>query len=121
MVCAPVPRDNFRALARGLSTVQAYKPCSISLGVDFAHYRVSRAKDWVSVDCGTKTGCIERGTLFLRMLVTDTLWKYRGSVCVHPLRSYGSLLSLPPRTSIPCIFQNMSVNNNLVFYWTEDL
>ena len=31
MVCAPVRRDNPRALARGLSTVQAHKPCSISL------------------------------------------------------------------------------------------
>ena len=58
MVCAPVRRDNPRALARGLSTVQAHKPCSISLtSVDLAHYRVSRAKDWISVDCGTIT-CI---------------------------------------------------------------
>ena len=31
MVCAPVRRDNPRALARGLSTVQVHKPCSISL------------------------------------------------------------------------------------------
>ena len=31
MVCAPVRRDNPRALARGLSNVQAQKPCSISL------------------------------------------------------------------------------------------
>ena len=31
MVCAPVRRDNPRALARGLSTVLAHKPCSISL------------------------------------------------------------------------------------------
>ena len=57
MVCAPVRRDNPRALARGLSTVQAHKPCSISrtkiTSVDLAHYGVSRAKDWVSVDCGT--------------------------------------------------------------------
>ena len=64
MVCAPVPRDNPRALARGLSTIQAHKPCSISnhalsltcttiTSVDLAHYGVSRAKDWVSVDCGT--------------------------------------------------------------------
>ena len=58
MVCAPVRRDNPRALARGLSTVHANKPCSISLStmifsVDLACYGVSRAKDWVSVDCGT--------------------------------------------------------------------
>ena len=31
MVCAPVRRDNPRALARRLSTVQTHKPCSISL------------------------------------------------------------------------------------------
>ena len=31
MVCAPVRRDNLRALARGLSMVKAHKPCSISL------------------------------------------------------------------------------------------
>ena len=31
MVCAPVRRDNPRALARVLSTVQAHKPFSISL------------------------------------------------------------------------------------------
>ena len=77
MVCAPVRRDNPRALARGLSTVQAHKSCSISLvpqdyrpyrrtnhglsltcttitSVDLAHHGVSRAKDLVSVDCGTR-------------------------------------------------------------------
>ena len=31
MVCAPVRRDNPRVLARGLSTVQEHKSCSISL------------------------------------------------------------------------------------------
>ena len=29
--------------------------CTMISSVDFAHYRVSRAKDWVSVDCGTNT------------------------------------------------------------------
>ena len=57
MVCAPVRRDNPRALARGLSTGQAHKPCSISLvtitSVDLAHYGVPRVRDWVSVDCDT--------------------------------------------------------------------
>ena len=37
MVCAPVRRDNPRALT----------------SVDLAHYGVSRAKDALSVDCGT--------------------------------------------------------------------
>ena len=54
MVCAAVRRDNPRALARGLSTVQAHNPCSIP-SVDLAHYGVSQAKNWVSVDCGTNS------------------------------------------------------------------
>ena len=73
MVCAPVRRDNPRALARGLSTVQAHKPCSISLvhcttisSVDLAQYGVSLAKDWVSVECGTRNFefCRMRGRRF---------------------------------------------------------
>ena len=43
MVCAPVRRDNPRALA-----------CTTITSVDRAHYGVSRAKNWVSVDCGTR-------------------------------------------------------------------
>ena len=31
-----------------------YLICTMISSVDLAHYRVSRAKDWVSVDCGTK-------------------------------------------------------------------
>ena len=58
MVCAPVRKDNPLALARGLSTVQAHKTmlyliCTMISSVDLAHNGVSRAKDWVSVDCGT--------------------------------------------------------------------
>ena len=30
-----------------------YPICTMIFGVDLAHYRVSRVKDWVSVDCGT--------------------------------------------------------------------
>ena len=30
-----------------------YLTCTTITSVDLAHYRVSRAKDWVSVDCGT--------------------------------------------------------------------
>ena len=53
MVCAHIRRDNHRALARVLSTVQSHKPCSMISSVVLAHYGVSCAKDWVSVDCGT--------------------------------------------------------------------
>ena len=52
MVCVPVRRDNPRA--------GDYRPCrhtnhalSTITSVDLAHYGVSRAKDRVSVDCGT--------------------------------------------------------------------
>ena len=30
-----------------------YLTCTIISSEDLAHYEVSRAKDWVSVDCGT--------------------------------------------------------------------
>ena len=30
-----------------------YLTCTTITSVDLAYYRVSRAKDWVSVDCGT--------------------------------------------------------------------
>ena len=32
-----------------------YLTCTMISSVDLAHYGVSRAKDWVSVDCGTIT------------------------------------------------------------------
>ena len=32
-----------------------YLTCTTITSVDLAHYGVSRAEDWVSVDCGTKT------------------------------------------------------------------
>ena len=32
-----------------------YFTCTMISSVDIAHYGVSRAKDWVSVDCGTIT------------------------------------------------------------------
>ena len=31
-----------------------YLTCTTKTSVDLAHYGVSRAKDWVSVDCGTR-------------------------------------------------------------------
>ena len=59
MVCAPVRRDNPRAEARGLSVrtgaqTMLYLTCTTITSVDLAHYRVARAKDWLSVNCGTK-------------------------------------------------------------------
>ena len=58
MVCAPVRRDNPRALARGIidrtcaQTMRCLTRTMISC-VDLAHLEVTRAKDWASVDCGT--------------------------------------------------------------------
>ena len=50
MVCAPVRRDSSRAL--GAQTM-LYLTCTMISSVDLAHYGVSRAKDWVSVNCGS--------------------------------------------------------------------
>ena len=60
MVCTPLRRDNPRALASGLSNVQAhitmlYFTCAMISSVDLAKHRVSRAKHLVSVDCGTNS------------------------------------------------------------------
>ena len=59
MVCAPVRRDHPRALAMGIidrtgAQNMLYLTCTTITSVDLAHYRVSRAKEWVSVGCGTK-------------------------------------------------------------------
>ena len=32
-----------------------YLTCTTITSIDLAHYRVSRAKDWVSVKCGTNS------------------------------------------------------------------
>ena len=36
-----------------------YLTCTMISSVDLAHYEVSRAKDWVSVDCGTRSVKLE--------------------------------------------------------------
>ena len=58
MVCAPVRRDNPRAKSSGI--ISPYRrttilclTCIMISSVDLAHYEVSRAKDWVSVDYST--------------------------------------------------------------------
>ena len=48
MVCAPVRTDT------GAQTMLCLT-CTTITSVDLAHYGVSRAKDWVSVDCGTRS------------------------------------------------------------------
>ena len=56
-VCAPVRRDNARAQASGLSTIQAktmlWLTCTVLSSGDLVHYGISRAKSWASVNCDT--------------------------------------------------------------------
>ena len=40
-----------------------YLTCTMISSVDLAHYGIFRAKDWVSVDCGT-TSFIMKGFFF---------------------------------------------------------
>ena len=73
MVCAPVRRDNPLAKARGLSLrtgaqTMLYLTCTTITSVDLAHNGVSRAKDWVSVDCGTSTKYCCVNLRFLKLL-----------------------------------------------------
>ena len=58
MVCAPVRRDNLPSFSDGITDrigaqTMLYLTCTTITSVDLAHYGVSRAKDWVSVDYGT--------------------------------------------------------------------
>ena len=55
MVCAPVRRDNPRALASvaGAQNMLYLTFTTIS-SVDLALYRVSRTKDWVFEECRTR-------------------------------------------------------------------
>ena len=59
MVCAPVQRLSTSFSEGIIDPTEAqtihYLTCTMISSVDLAHYRVSRAKDWVSVDCGTST------------------------------------------------------------------
>ena len=53
-----------------------YLTCTTITSVDLAHYRVSRAIDWVSVDCGT---VMDRKRKILRLfnsiqLFQDDAW-----------------------------------------------
>ena len=41
-----------------------YLTCTTITSVDLAHYGVSRAKDWVSVDCGTNILCLCLQTIY---------------------------------------------------------
>ena len=51
-----------------------YLTCTTITSVDLAHYEVSRAKDWVFVDCGTITVIGE----FIRFLRFNIKIKGRG-------------------------------------------
>ena len=56
MVCAVVWRDNPQSegiIDRTSPQTMLYLTCTMISNVDLAHYGVSRAKDWVSVHCGT--------------------------------------------------------------------
>ena len=43
-----------------------YLTCTTITSIDLAHYGVSRAKDWVSVKCGTKTKIVTARKKFSR-------------------------------------------------------
>ena len=51
-----------------------YLTCTTITSVDLAHYGVSRAKDWVSVDCGTSfvgTSLCTSACIFYRFISSD--------------------------------------------------
>ena len=50
-----------------------YPTCTTITSVDLAHYGVSRAKDWVSVDCGTSwnKGWFQVSAYYLHVQLAD--------------------------------------------------
>ena len=48
-----IPELSERIIDRTGAQTMLYLTCTTITSVDLAHYGVSRAKDWVSVDCGT--------------------------------------------------------------------
>ena len=76
MVCAPVQRDNPRALAKGIidrtgAQTMLYLTCTTISSADLAQYGVSLANDWVSVECGTTIGKVTSGHLQLSVFSTS--------------------------------------------------
>ena len=66
MVCAPVRRDNPPSFSGGIidrtsAQTMLYLTCTMISSVDLAHYGVSRTKEWVPVNCGTR---IQRTSLY---------------------------------------------------------
>ena len=57
-----------------------YLTCTTISSVDLARYRVSRAKDWVSVDCGTSDILIEL-TVFINFC-TEISNKFCDLLCL---------------------------------------
>ena len=54
MVCAPVRSIIPKGIIdRTGAQTMLYLTCTMISSVDLAQYGLSRAKDWVSVDCGT--------------------------------------------------------------------
>ena len=51
-----------------------YLTCTMISCVDLAHYGVSSAKDWVSVDCGTGQGLAKHYTLITLILHFFTVY-----------------------------------------------
>ena len=48
-----IPSFSEGIIDRAGAQTMLYLTCTTISSVDLAHYGVSRAKDWVSVDCGT--------------------------------------------------------------------
>ena len=59
-----------------------YLTCTMIFSSDLAHYRVSSAKDWVSVDCGTTLICGWFGLSDHFWLVNLRQIRYSLSLCL---------------------------------------
>ena len=67
-----------------------YLTCTMISSVDFACYGVSRAKDWVSVDCGTR---VFKVFLSHHLFCMSYLYMHKSLTTFHPL--FKEIQSIP--------------------------
>ena len=64
MGCAPPPSFSEGIIDRTGAQTMLYLTCTMITSVDLAHYGLSPAKNWVSVECGTRNSHIQLARIF---------------------------------------------------------
>ena len=60
-----------------------YLTCTTITSIDLAHYGVSRAKDWVSVKCGTSCNCNFYCIMFQTLYTYISVLRLYENILIH--------------------------------------